>query len=829
MLTKSLVRNALLVSAVGVACVAAPQVGCSSAQLGQQSEPEGPSTPGGSGTVGMRLTLPGGAQLNTVSWAITGGPTGATASNPVQSGTVNVTNSLSVAFSAGGLAAGSNYVVTLTGVTTNGATTCSGSATFSVQAQATTSVTIPLACSTAAAEAGSAQVSATTYDCATVQSLSAVPTEVIVGNPIAVSATATGPNPGALSYAWSAPAGTGAFSTPSAQTSNFTCSSAGPVTLTVTVTDGAVPAGSTCPTSTSTTVNVTCAGHLDAAQAFPTATKIKHLVVIFNENNSFDHYWGTYPTAQNNSGEPYWAAAPNTPVPNNLIQPLNVQAGFAPITGVNLLTNNPTVANSANGSSNINPVRLAPTYAETSSQNHSYSPEQQASDKGIMDLFPKYTGTADTTYKIFSSTNDAGVALLGSAKFDAGPTQPPVVYTTGLVMAYYDGNTLGTYWNWAQQYALNDNMWTTDFGPSSPGAINVVSGQTNGLSPSSPGLNGSGPAFSLGSNYIGDGNGGYTIIGDFDPAGDACEGINGTDSQGTLLGTNIGMLLNGAQGGITWGWFQGGFNLNTVNGNGSTGCTRYSTETVSVDPAASYDYVPHHNPFQMYPATQNLTHARPTSTSSIGYTNVAGTDGGAADPANHLYDSQDFFAALTAGNLPAVVYLKPPAYQNGHPGNSDPIDEQAFASSIVTALQNAQEWSSSLVVITYDDSDGWYDHQGPPIVNESTTTADLLNSSGVCNSGVQQTADGGAATTMLNSATPGDAGTLYAANGRCAYGTRVPMMVISPFAKTNYIDHTLVDQSSVVKFIEDNWLGGQRIPGSFDAVAGSIQNMLTGD
>jgi phospholipase C len=645
-----------------------------------------------------------------------------------------------------------------------------------------------------------------------------VPTEVIVGNPIAVTATGTGPNPGALSYAWSAPSGT--FSAPNSQVSNFTCSTAGTVTLTVTLTDGAVPSGSTCPTSTSTTVNVTCDGHLDAAQAFATATKIKHLIVIFSENNSFDHYFGTYPTAQNNPGEPYWSAATGTPTPNNLIQPLNVQAGFTPITGVNLLTNNPTASNSINGAGEVNPFRLAPAFAETSSQSHSYSPEQEANDHGLMDEYPKYTGSAGPPPHL-----DAGA--------------PAASNTTGLVMAYYDGNTLQTYWNWAQQYALSDNMWTTDFGPSTTGAINVVSGQTNGLV-----MSGSGPAFSLGSNYIGDGNGGYTDIGDFDPAGDVCEGQGSeTDAQGTMSGANIGMLLNAGQGGITWGWFQGGFNLGISNANGSTGCTRSSNEGNATQTYATtgvggpvnvpfaktsvFDYVGHHNAFQLYPATQNLTHARPTSTSSIGYTAVPG-DGG-VDPANHMYDSLDFFAALSAGNLPAVVYLKAPAYENGHPSNSDPLDEQNFANSVVTALQGAQEWSSSLVILTYDDSDGWYDHQGPPIVNESTTSADFLNGSGLCNSGVQQTADGGAATTQLNSPTPADGGAPYAANGRCAYGTRIPLMVISPFAKKNYIDHTLIDQSSVVKFIEDNWLGGTRIPGSFDAVAGSIQNMLTGD
>ena len=66
------------------------------------------------------------------------------------------------------------------------------------------------------------------------------------------------------------------------------------------------------------------------------------------------------------------------------------------------------------------------------------------------------------------------------------------------------------------------------------------------------------------------------------------------------------------------------------------------------------------------------------------------------------------------------------------------------------------------------------------------------------------------------------------AQGRCGYGTRIPLLVISPFAKKNYIDHTLTDQTSVLRFVEDNWLGGQRIQpgGSFDTIAGSIENMF---
>jgi phospholipase C len=62
--------------------------------------------------------------------------------------------------------------------------------------------------------------------------------------------------------------------------------------------------------------------------------------------------------------------------------------------------------------------------------------------------------------------------------------------------------------------------------------------------------------------------------------------------------------------------------------------------------------------------------------------------------------------------------------------------------------------------------------------------------------------------------------------GRCGYGPRQPFLVISPFAKHNFVDHTVTDQTSVLRFVEDNWLGGQRIPGSFDAIANSITQML---
>ena len=193
------------------------------------------------------------------------------------------------------------------------------------------------------------------------------------------------------------------------------------------------------------------------------------------------------------------------------------------------------------------------------------------------------------------------------------------------------------------------------------------------------------------------------------------------------------------------------------------------------------------------------------------------------DPANHQYDIHDFFDAVAAGNFPAVSFLKASGYQDGHPGYSDPIDEQNFLVNVINTLQKSPEWKSTAVIIAYDDSDGWYDHQMPPIVNPSFTDQDALNGSGICNIGLQQ--ERPAATTPLN----GSFG--LSAQGRCGYGTRMPLLVISPFAKTNYVDHTLTDQSSVIKFVEDNWLAGQRIQkgGSFDTIAGPLNNMFDFD
>src|SRR5712672_750956 len=203
-----------------------------------------------------------------------------------------------------------------------------------------------------------------------------------------------------------------------------------------------------------------------------------------------------------------------------------------------------------------------------------------------------------------------------------------------------------------------------------------------------------------------------------------------------MAGKNIGDLLNAK--GITWGSFMGGFDLSVVNANGTTGCARQTNPTAPGTPAfTSVDYIPHHAWFQYFASTANLQHLRPSSVAAIGHSLIPHTK--TPDPANHQYDINDFFATLKAGNLPAVSFLKAAAFEDGHAGYSDPLDEQHFLVRVINALQKSPEWSETAVVILYDDSDGWYDHQMPPIVNPSKNPAvDVLNAIGTCNLGLQQ-------------------------------------------------------------------------------------------
>jgi phospholipase C len=574
-----------------------------------------------------------------------------------------------------------------------------------------------------------------------------------------------------------------------------------------------------------------CASVSAFAQGTSPITPIQHVIVIFNENESFDHYFGTYPNATNSDttylqdiGSSWPAAYPGTPTVN----------GLTPL----LLNQNPSL-NKA-GTAHVNPTRLGPANAFTCSMNHNYGPEQEATDSGFMDKFIQYT-----------SSNSQGCMSDGST-----------------VLSYFDGNTVTAMWNYAQNFAMNDNSYDSIFGPSTPGAINLVSGQTlggqtyfgSGSTASYPDTTGTVAS----PNSVAD-------LGDFDPYLDDCGNDQGGNVTTTttlrMTGKNIGDLLNTA--GVTWGWFQGGFapttaavyNSTTQTWTSPAACgaqrvkhaypsgpsagTFYTQAQVEAgqpglvvvpNPGSPFvtgsdihglgaDYVAHHEPFQFYASTANPHHLPPSSLSQVG---VQG------DQANHQYDTAVFFQVLNGqggSTLPAVSFIKAPYAYNAHPSNSDPLTEQYWTTQVVNAVMNSPYWGSTLIIIAYDDSDGWYDHQMAPIVTQSNVNGSNVGGANTVN-GTNQPGTYDNIGGLGVCGTPSTGATL----GRCGHGPRLPLILISPFANPNYVDHTLTDQASIIGFIEYNWntgyIDGATAPSpiqnaSFDRYAGTLLNMLS--
>lgn len=442
-----------------------------------------------------------------------------------------------------------------------------------------------------------------------------------------------------------------------------------------------------------------------------TATPIKHLVVIYLENRSFDNFFGTYPQAANPPGEPAFHAAPGTPAVNGL--------------SGSLLDNNPNL---------VQPYRLdrpaGLSGADSCGPNHSYTGVQRDYDNGLVDRFVQVNGSS-------------------------------------CEMGYYDGNTVTALWNYAQHFAMSDNNYETTFGPSRPQIINLISGQTHGAvspAPTSAILNG-------------------TLIANLGPLNDDCGGNPVRSLQ--MTGKNIGDLLNAK--GVTWGYFKQGF-APTSRVDGTAVCDATYTDPLTGKSGPADDA--EDDPFQHYPSTANLHHLPPSSPAMIGYT----------DQANHQYDLSGFWQAADAGRMPAVSFLR-----TSGPFLSAPLEEQYFLAETINRLERLPQWQSTAVVITWDESGGWYDHVMPPIVNDSQSSADALTGTGTC----------GTNTPVLGG---------Y--QDRCGYGARIPELVISPYARVNYVDHARTAQASIIRFIEDNWHLGRIGDGSFDTHSGTIAGMF---
>ena len=470
-----------------------------------------------------------------------------------------------------------------------------------------------------------------------------------------------------------------------------------------------------------------------------TTTPIKHVVIIYDENQSFDHLFGTYPYAENRDGTGFCPAPETAGLPSSSAS-VNTElaAGLmpsstlgSPVSAGNCSTYQgvtpnpeagptPPVANTTAPNPNeYQPQRIPDTAAVTCDNNHSYTPEEEAVDGGKMDKFVQFT-----------SANCTIPGATGS--------------TPGIGMDYYDGNTATGLWNYAQRYGMSDNSWDATFGPTMIGSLNMF-GAT---------------AFSsiTGSTYISNTN----------PVWDDIDGQNGE-----MGGGNIGTLMN--EKGVSWGWFEEGFSTPT-------------TSDTNVDGHAANMFSSIYDTPDWWQATSNEDHTPSSSGSEIGFNG----------PANHQYDTPEFFNSLngTGGaKLPAVSFLRADEVRTGHPSVSDPLDEQEWIVSDINAIQKSAYWPSTAIVIEYDDSDGYYDHQAPTIINSSNTGSD----SAIC--------------TEAHAAGVPELGNQ---SNRCGPSQRLPFEVISPYAKPDHVDHSLVTQDSTLKFIEKNWGLPTIGPATFD-------------
>jgi acid phosphatase len=194
--------------------------------------------------------------------------------------------------------------------------------------------------------------------------------------------------------------------------------------------------------------------------------------------------------------------------------------------------------------------------------------------------------------------------------------------------------------------------------------------------------------------------------------------------------TTVGDLLNAA--GIGWAWYANSWNSALADGEQQAGSQHTIIYTPS-SPRGNPNFQAHHHPFNYYanfdPATQ-----------------------GAARTA-HLKDFNDLLNDTAAGTLPPVAFYKPTGFQNQHPGYANVDDADAHITSLIGALQSSPQWDHMVIVVTYDEFGGQWDHVAPP-------KGDLAGP-----------------------------------------GSRIPAIIISPFANGGKVDHTQYDTASILRLI----------------------------
>ncbi|WP_427913051.1 acid phosphatase [Ramlibacter sp. MMS24-I3-19] len=482
----------------------------------------------------------------------------------------------------------------------------------------------------------------------------------------------------------------------------------------------------TCVVAAAAALLVACAAPTPPSVVAPDAAarmaRIGHVVVIYAENHSFDNMYGLFPGAEGiaqATPEQYVQRDHDgTPLPELVV--------FGPDGKPN-----PAFPRMPNRPFRIDapPVSRPPTTI-VPSPIHAFFHNQEQIDGGRNDRF-------------------AAMSTVG-----------------GWVMGHYDGSQFEL-WRWAQEYTLADHFFMGAFGgsylnhqylvcacaprhadapasmrarldaqgklekkPSSPsardGAVQVYSSGGGQVTPDGWSVNTSQPPYQP-SGIAPAADGPLTMA---DPAGNASSGVPVPPQTARTIGDTLSAR------GVQWAWYAGGWMQALADGMQAPAVKRSIIYTRS---PTSPNFQPHHQPFNYF----------------------ARFAPGTPDRAQHLKDGDEFMQAIDAGTLPAVSFYKPAGVNTQHPSYTDIATGDEHIAAVLERLRRSPQWNDMLVVVTYDENGGYWDHVPPP-------------------SGKGW----------------GD---------RFGPGTRIPTLLVGPMVKKGYVDKTPYDTTSILKFITERF------------------------
>ena len=484
-------------------------------------------------------------------------------------------------------------------------------------------------------------------------------------------------------------------------------------------------------------------------------SKVQNIVVIYAENRSFDNLYGNFAGANGLSTVVDSTGKTTSAYIAQVDRDGSPLTTLPPSWGGVLMPGQPATVTEAQSSGLANaPFDIATAYKPTAGVTIT-------GDMITKDLYHRFF---ENQMQIDGGKNDKFVAWADSGS---------------LVMGHFDYSASPMY-KLAQQYTLADNFFQGAFGGSflnhqylicacaptvdaatvtankmtvNNVATNVDGSFTTSLVPAASSASSTmtaKPTLQTGNitplNYFGDNK--YhavnTMQAPFQPSGNAPVDVNGDDAKyanptaATTLPaqtqTNIGDLLTAKS--VNWKWYAGSWNAAVTDGMQAAASKRttiYAGDTNGVASTAAVDFQPHHQPFNYQANMDPVTHA--------------------TDRANHLKDYNDLVTDAAAGTLPAVAFYKPEGLYNQHPGYANITNADQKIADLVTKLKASPQWKNMVIVITYDENGGQWDHVAPP---------------------------------------KGD---------KVGPGTRIPALIISPYSKAGTVDHTQYDTASVLRLI----------------------------